>query len=74
MNDKQLEKMAYEVDDILTKLAIKYEAAPIILASVIVARLMLLNDITMSGIDFRKLLGDVSETEPTNEQMNTEIH
>ena len=55
MNDKQLEKMAYEVDDILTKLAIKYEAAPIILASVIVARLMLLNDITMSGIEFRKL-------------------
>ena len=74
MNDKQLEKMAYEVDDILTKLAIKYEAVPIILASVIVARLMLLNDITMSGIDFRKLLGDVSETEPTNEQTNAEIH
>ena len=75
MNDEQLEKMAREVDDILARLSIKYEAPPLILASIIVARLMLMNDINMSGVDLRKLLEEVSTTETLYKETNTkELH
>ena len=75
MNDEQLEKMAREVDDILARLSIKYEAPPLILAYIIVARLMLMNDINMSGVDLRKLLEEVSTTETLYKETNTkELH
>ena len=75
MNDEQLEKMAREVDDILARLSIKYEAPPLILASIFVARLMLMNDINMSGVDLRKLLEEVSTTETLYKETNTkELH
>jgi len=61
MNDEKLLKLSYELDDTLTKLCIEYQISPLLLASVTVARLMLMADHSEAGEDFRKLLDSCAE-------------
>jgi hypothetical protein len=66
-NDK-LSKLAFEVDDIIAGLVIKYEIDPLSLTSIMLARLVLTNDFTGSGDDFRKIIANIPEPRlPSNE-------
>ena len=62
MEDSQLIKMAYELDDILLATCNKYQTSPLSVSAVILARLLKLNEEVGTDADFRKLLIDVSGT------------
>ena len=68
MQNDKLSKLAFEVDDIIAGLVIKYEIDPLTLTSIMLARLVLTNDFTGSGDDFRKIIANVPEPRlPSNE-------
>jgi hypothetical protein len=68
MQDDRLAKIAFEVDDIIAELSIKYKIDPLTLTSIMLARLVLTNDFTGSGDDFRKILANIPEPRlPSNE-------
>ena len=68
MQDDRLAKIAFEVDDIIAGLVIKYEIDPLSLTSIMLARLVLTNDFTGSGDDFRKIIANIPEPRlPSNE-------
>ena len=63
-----ISKLAFEVDDIIAGLVIKYEIDPLTLTSIMLARLVLTNDFTGSGDDFRKIIANIPEPRlPSNE-------
>ena len=59
MQDDKLSKLAFEIDDIIVELSTKYKIDPLTLTSVILARLVLTNDFTGSGDDFRKIIANI---------------
>ena len=68
MQDDKLSKLAFEVDDIIAGLVIKYEIDPLTLTSIMLARLVLTNDFTGSGDDFRKIIANIPDPRlPSNE-------
>jgi hypothetical protein len=68
MQNDRLSKLAFEVDDIIAGLAVKYEIDPLTLTSIMLARLVLTNDFTGSGDDFRKIIANIPEPRlPSNE-------
>jgi hypothetical protein len=68
VQDDKLSKIAFEVDDIIAGLAVKYEIDPLTLTSIMLARLVLANDFTGSGDDFRKIIANIPEPRlPSNE-------
>ena len=68
MQGDKLSKLAFEVDDIIAGLVIKYEIDPLSLTSIMLARLVLTNDFTGSGDDFRKIIANIPEPRlPSNE-------
>jgi hypothetical protein len=68
MQNDRLSKLAFEVDDIIAGLVIKYEIDPLTLTSIMLARLVLTNDFTGSGDDFRKIIANIPEPRlPSNE-------
>ena len=68
MQGDKLSKLAFEVDDIIAALAVKYEIDPLSLTSIMLARLVLTNDFTGSGDDFRKIIANIPEPRlPSNE-------
>ena len=73
-NDDVLMKLSYEVDDIIADLVNRYQMDPLSLTAVILARLVLANDFTGSGEDFRKLLVNVPDTRPKNPDIATQVH
>ena len=60
MDDKQLEDLSYQIDNILIRLAQNNESTALMLSSVMLARLMLLCDAVGVGSDFRKLCQEIS--------------
>jgi hypothetical protein len=73
-SDDVLMKLSYEVDDIIADLVNRYQMDPLSLTAVILARLVLANDFTGSGDDFRKLLVNVPDTRPKNPDITTQVH
>jgi hypothetical protein len=68
MQDDRLAKIAFEVDDIIAELSIKYKIDPLTLTSIMLARLVLTNDFTGSGDDFRKIIANIPDPRlPSNE-------
>jgi hypothetical protein len=59
MQDDKLAKIAFEVDDIIVELSTKHKIDPLTLTSVMLARLVLTNDFTGSGDDFRKIISNI---------------
>lgn len=71
MQDDKLSKIAYEIDDIIAELSVKYQIDPLTLTSIMLARIVMTNDYVGSGADFRKLLANVPEPrQPTDEVMH----
>ena len=56
MTDTKLIELALEIDSILVEKTLKYEVSPLILGSVILARLMLQTEMTEENTAFRKLM------------------
>jgi len=68
MQDDKLSKIAFEVDDIISELSVRYKIDPLTLTSIILARLVLTNDFTGSGDDFRKIIANIPDPRlPSNE-------
>jgi hypothetical protein len=61
ITELNLEEPIAEVDDFLLQLAIKYKLPGLLLSSILLARLMHLNNQFNSTDDFRKLLATVAE-------------
>jgi hypothetical protein len=59
MQDDKLAKIAFEIDDIIVELSTKHKIDPLTLTSVMLARLVLTNDFTGSGDDFRKIIANI---------------
>jgi hypothetical protein len=58
-DDNDLEKLSFEIDDIIADLMKRYTIDPLSITAVILARLVLTNDYLGSGDDFRKLLVNI---------------
>jgi hypothetical protein len=52
----------------------RYEIDPLSVTAVILARLVLTNDYTGSGDDFRKLLADIPNARLKNPDITTQVH
>ena len=65
ISDEDLGKLSYEIDDIVHKLCIEYKVSPLMLSSVILARLSHMNAASQSMVDYQKLLLSVSEMDFT---------
>ena len=63
--DEKLADISYKVDDILSNLCLDNDMGPLVLSSIVLARLTLLNDYAGSGPDFRQLVETVSDTPVT---------
>jgi len=61
VQDDKLSKIAFEVDDIISELSLRYKIDPLTLTSIILARLVLTNDFTGSGDDFRKIIANIPD-------------
>ena len=63
IEDKDLIKLSYEMDNILIATGNKHGVSALSLSAIILARLMKLNEETDSLDDFRKLLSDAAKTQ-----------
>jgi hypothetical protein len=59
----ELETIAYDVDEFISSALTKHKIDPLILSSIILARLMLANEYVGSDEDFKKLAANVSTRE-----------
>jgi hypothetical protein len=73
-SDDDLAKLSFEIDDIIDSLVMRYEIDPLSVTAVILARLVLTNDYTGSGDDFRKLLADIPNARLKNPDITTQVH
>ncbi len=73
-SDDVLLKLSFEIDDIIADLVDRYQMSPLSLTAVILARLVLANDYTGSGDDFRKLLADIPNARLKNPDITTQVH
>ena len=63
-DDDKLAEISYEVDDFISHMLTKYKMDPLTMSSVIVARLMLVNQYAGSDGDFRKLIENIPHIKP----------
>ena len=56
----ELETIAYDTDEFISSMLTKHKIDPLILSSVILARLLLTNEYVGSDEDFKKLAANVS--------------
>ena len=73
-SDDVLLELSAEIDDIIADLIKRYQIDPLSMTAVILARLVLTNDFTGSGEDFRKLLVNVPDTRTKNPDIATQVH
>ena len=67
-----LESIAYDADEFLSSMLTKHEIDPLILSSIILARLLLANEYVGSDEDFKKLAANVSTRE--KKKRDIQIH
>lgn len=63
MNDNQLEKLTNEIDLFNLDLIEKYKTHPLNLSSIILARLVIMNNISGSGEDFKMILSSIASND-----------
>jgi hypothetical protein len=59
MNDSLLEELSSEIDSTIIDLLEKYKSHPLNISSIILARLVIMNNIAGSGDDFKMLLTSI---------------
>ena len=73
-SDDVLLKLSSEVDDVIADFVNRYQIDPLSVTAVILARLVLANEFTGSGEDFRKLMANIPDIRPKNSDINTQVH
>ena len=69
ISDNELVELANTVDTTIAKLMAEYEISGLVISSVILARLMVLTEMTKDNNDFRKIIKSALDTEPFNERV-----
>ena len=69
MNDDKLIEMIKEVDNTFAVLIEKYQLPPLSFSSIILARILLINESCGTGQDFRQLLSEVVLKPPKNQEV-----
>ena len=67
-----LESIAYDTDEFISSMLTKHKIDPLILSSIILARLLLTNEYVGSDEDFKKLAANVSTRE--KKKRDIQIH
>jgi hypothetical protein len=75
MNDSLLEELSSEIDSTIIDLIEKYKSHPLNISSIILARLVIMNNISGSGDDFKMLLASiVSNDHFDSNEFSNKIH
>ena len=69
MNDDKLVGMIREVDNTFAVLIEKYQLPPLSFSSIILARILLINESCGTGQDFRQLLSEVVLKPPKSQEV-----
>ena len=69
MNDDKLIEMIKEVDNTFAVLIEKYQLPPLSFSSILLARILLINESCGTGQDFRQLLSEVVLKPPKNQEV-----
>ena len=69
MNDNKLVEMIREVDDTFANLIGKYQLLPLSFSSILLARILLINEACGTGQDFRQLLSEVAVKTPKSQEV-----
>ena len=69
MNDDKLIEMIREVDNTFAVLIEKYQLPPLSFSSIILARILLINESCGTGQDFRQLLSEVVLKPPKSQEV-----
>ncbi len=73
MNDDNITKLVYEIDDMFAKYIETYHISPLVLSSILLARMMRMNDACDSGQEFRQILSEAPDRKPL-EQESLSLH
>ena len=73
MNDDNITKLVYEVDNMFAKYIETYQISPLVLSSILLARMMRMNDACDSGKEFRQILSESHRKKPL-EQEGLSLH
>ena len=73
MNDDTITKLVYEMDDMFAKYIEMYQISPLALSSILLARMMRMNDACESGKEFRQILSESQKRKPL-EQEGLSLH
>ncbi len=73
MNDDSITKLVYEIDDMFAKYIETYHISPLVLSSILLARMMRMNDACESGKEFRQILSEAPDRKPV-EQESLSLH
>ena len=69
MTDDKLHEMIREVDDTFAVLIGKYQLLPLSFSSILLARILLINESCGTGQDFRQLLSEVVLKPPRTQEV-----
>ena len=69
MNDDKLIEMIKEVDNTFAVLIEKYQLPPLSFSSIMLARILLINESCGTGQDFRQLLSEVVLKPPRSQEV-----
>jgi len=69
MNDDKLIEMIREVDNTFAVLIEKYQLPPLSFSSIMLARILLINESCGTGQDFRQLLSEVVLKPPRSQEV-----
>ena len=73
MNDDNITKLVYDIDDMFAKYIETYHISPLVLSSILLARMMRMNDACESGKEFREILSEAPDRKPV-EQKSVSLH
>ena len=68
MNNDKLNKLVLEIDNLLSKMIVDYEYDPLHLSSIILARLVRMNQEFESHDDFNKIMNSAILKRPTDNE------
>jgi hypothetical protein len=69
ITDNELVELANKVDRLTSDLMVEYKISPLILGSIILARLMVLTEMTKENEDFRKIMQSALDTKPFTDRI-----
>ena len=68
MNDNTIEKLVYEIDDMFTQYLKTLQVDPLVLSTILLARMIRMNDACESGKEFRQILSEAPDRKPVEKE------